>query len=94
MKRFIVGLMIILSVLQVSAQAQSKLNVTVPDAKLTASLATADTLSQVNTDYKFEDKTDLESQFKEARYLLQKDEMYVAYNKDKEVLEIGLFACY
>ncbi len=94
MVRFISAFLIILAVLQIGAQAQTKLNITVPSATIETSLSLGDALSQVNSSYNFVDKTDLETKFKEARYMLQKDDVYVAYNKDREVLEVGLFACY
>jgi len=94
MFRYLVIVLIVISVLQVNVQAQTKLNVSAPEMQIVASLATSDTLTLINASYNFVDTSDAESKFKEARYMLQKDDMYVAYNKDKEVVEIGLFACY
>lgn len=87
-------LLILLIPAVIPAEAQTKLNIVAPELQLNAELLTKDPLEMVNTSYQFQDESDANSKFKEVRYMLQKDDMYVAYNNETQNVEIGLFACY
>ena len=70
------------------------LTVVTCNVKIDPYTVSLDALQEINSTYNYTSNTDAETRFKDARYLLQKDEMYVAYNKDKEIFEAGYFACY